>query len=232
MSRTSPIPDDDTHTIFLLQRTSHQNTRTFYDYPSIVTFAQGQSLSSQSFFSSLQSHTLSHAFLRTAVVTMFEEHLRAKNPGRPTVNYGFPELTQFIDSFYDVSALTFVPLQSSTHLVHFPHHICSVSWHTLQQLQQVGTHVRAPRQALGQAAVHRLSPEASPLSVPPLVHTLPNFVACRAPHLSVLAHLALNVPLFARLDLQIFFFSIRFFFSVASVAVLFFFFLLFLCFQN
>ena len=154
-------------------------------------------------------------FLRTAVVTMFEEHLRAKNPGRPTVNYGFPELTQFIDSFYDVSALTFVPLQPFTNLVHFPHHICSVSWHTLQQLQQVDTHVRAPRQALGQAAVHRLSPEASPLSVNPLMHTLPTTVACRATHLSVLAHLALFVSLFARLDLQIFF-SIRFFFLLLS----------------
>lgn len=169
-------------------------------------------------------------FLRTAVVTMFEEHLRAKNPGRPTVNYGFPELTQFIDSFYDVSALTFVPLQPFTNLVHFPHHICSVSWHTLQQLQQVGTHVRAPRQALGQAAVHRLSPEASPLSVNPLMHTLPTTVACRASHLSVLAHLFSLFPSLHALICKSFFPFASFFCFCRRP--LFFFFLLFLCFQN
>lgn len=38
------LMDDDIHTIFLLQRTSHQNTRTFYDYPNVAAFAQGLSL--------------------------------------------------------------------------------------------------------------------------------------------------------------------------------------------
>lgn len=110
MPRTSHMPADDTHTIFLLQRTSHQNTRTFYDYPSVVAFAQGSSLVLSRPPPHHCPHFLIHAsFPWIAVVTMFEEHLRAKNPGRPTVNYGFPELTQFIDSFYDVSALTFAP---------------------------------------------------------------------------------------------------------------------------
>ena len=67
-------------------------------------------------------------FVRAAVVTMFEEHLRAKNPGRPTVNYGFPELTQFIDSFYDVSALTFVSTTSALFMSPFcPLHMPSLT---------------------------------------------------------------------------------------------------------
>lgn len=48
--------DEDIHTIFLLQRTSHQNTRTFYDYPNVAAFAQGLSHS----FLIIHNHTLAY----------------------------------------------------------------------------------------------------------------------------------------------------------------------------
>ena len=44
----------------------------------------------------------------TAFIGMFEKHLYENRRGSGSLSYTVPDLVKFIDSFYDVSALTFV----------------------------------------------------------------------------------------------------------------------------
>mmetsp|Transcript_3229 Transcript_3229/g.4213 ORF Transcript_3229/g.4213 Transcript_3229/m.4213 type:complete len:105 (-) Transcript_3229:152-466(-) len=70
------------HTIILMQPTSHQNSRKYYDYESVSLAMDG-------------------------VCALFEEQLKKKNPNVPNITYGIADLFSYLDRLHDVSALVF-----------------------------------------------------------------------------------------------------------------------------
>lgn len=162
-------------------------------------------------------------FVRAAVVTMFEEHLRAKNPGRPTVNYGFPELTQFIDSFYDVSALTFVSahLPRPLHTPFCPLHMPSLAISSDSTSRRACTSLTTSSGSSSSALSTSRGSFADSL---PSLSCLSFIIHCRT-----LPHFPFPFFFFSVcLDLQIFFASLCFFcVLLLSFFSFFFFFLLF-----
>ena len=231
MSRTSPIPDDDTHTIFLLQRTSHQNTRTFYDYPSIVTFAQGQSLSSQTFFSLLSNHTRSHT---RVLADSRRDDVRGTSQGQePGPSHGQLRLPG-AHPVHRLVLRRFGPHVCPTPAVHEP---CALSPSHLLCLLAHAPIASTSRHACTSPMISSGSSSSASSISRSFSAECSSSRAHSAHHCRVQSYSSfgscpsvLFVPLFARLDLQIFF-SIRFFFLLLSPSS-FFFFLLFLCLQN
>jgi hypothetical protein len=71
-----------THTVLLLQPAAAKTTRTYYDYESIAELVDG----------------LCH---------LYEQRVRAQNPGMQQVEYGLGDLNRFIDELFDCGVLTY-----------------------------------------------------------------------------------------------------------------------------